>query len=550
MKKYITIALCFLLLIMLAVPTFAAEETKVTVTPSKTTVQRGETIEFTISISGDTAFSSVFAELTFDPEVFEFVSGEAKNTAGMLVDYDGTSIGLMNAPAAVYNGELQVLTFRVKDTAPIDPTTITGSASGNSGNLAVQFVEATVNINCEHEWSWTKIDGDKHTKSCPKCQTSIDEEHTWNEGEVIDPPTCTEPGKEKYTCIFNCGAEKTEDLDPLGHDWANDCDKVCGRDSTHTRETEHDYPDEWEKDTTSHWHECTKCGDRKDNAEHTPGPEATDTTAQICTVCEYVIKPAKEHVHAYDDEWVYDTDYHWHRCITKASPDCYVTDGKAPHDYDNDCDVDCNTCGAIRTPIHDFSTSKLTGNVDGHYYKCAGKGCNATSKIEDHIPGEEATEDTPQRCTECGFIIKMQLSHVHEFGETWLTDDAKHWKSCSDANCHEMESDGPHEWDEGVEVPEGYLYTCAVCGYQLTQAQQMGVEPTTPPTTPGETTPSGNEPTQPAAPENPGEAEEKGGIPWKWAGIAAIILLIIGFILIIIEFFRSRKTNMHGKFSK
>ena len=46
MKKYITIALCVLLLVLAAVPAFAAEETKITVTASKTVVQRGETVDF------------------------------------------------------------------------------------------------------------------------------------------------------------------------------------------------------------------------------------------------------------------------------------------------------------------------------------------------------------------------------------------------------------------------------------------------------------------------------------------------------------------------
>ncbi|UKI12820.1 MAG: hypothetical protein L6V84_00265 [Oscillospiraceae bacterium] len=39
-----------------------------------------------------------------------------------------------------------------------------------------------------------------------------------------------------------------------------------------------------------HWHECSVCGDKKDVAAHIPGAEATETTPQTCTVCDYVIR--------------------------------------------------------------------------------------------------------------------------------------------------------------------------------------------------------------------------------------------------------------------
>ena len=551
MKKICLLLVSIMLLVVLAVPALAAADVNLTATASATTVQTGDEVTITISASGTTPFTSLGIFIEYDAEIFEYKSrsfGEATDDA-TITNFDKTT-GKMTATweeAAAHTGEIIKIKLTVKGTKPGNTTIKFGDLScQNEGTtVSIEGVAVQVSLICEHDWpaAWTKIDDAKHEKICSKCGTHDIQGHTWNDGETIDPPTCTEPGEEKFTCDDGCGATKTETIDALDHLWDSECDKVCGRDSTHTRETEHNYPDEWEKDTTSHWHECTKCGDRKDNADHTPGPEATADTAQICTVCEYVIKPAKEHVHKYGDEWVYDTDNHWHRCETKASPDCYVKDSVAPHEYSNDCDVTCNTCDYVRVAPHDFNT-KLLGNVNGHYYKCAGADCDATSEIEPHIPGEEATDDTPQTCTECGFIIKKELSHVHDFGETWHTDDKDHWKSCSDPQCPEMDSYAPHEWDEGVEVAEGYMYTCAVCGYQLTQAEQMGTEPTVP-----ETTPSGNEPTQPAAPQNPGE-EEKGGIPWKWAGIAAIVLLIIGFILIIIEFIRSRKTNMHGRFSK
>ena len=75
------------------------------------------------------------------------------------------------------------------------------------------------------------------------------------------------------------------------HDFENACDKdcsICG----YTREAEHKFAETWNTDATNHWHECTGCGLKQDEAAHEPGAEATATTAQTCTICGYEIAPA------------------------------------------------------------------------------------------------------------------------------------------------------------------------------------------------------------------------------------------------------------------
>ncbi len=69
----------------------------------------------------------------------------------------------------------------------------------------------------------------------------------------------------------------------------------------------------WSTDGTNHWHACT-CGEKEDLAAHTPGAAATETTPQICTVCQYIIAPALNHVHNYSDTWQFDITGHWHAC--------------------------------------------------------------------------------------------------------------------------------------------------------------------------------------------------------------------------------------------
>lgn len=92
---------------------------------------------------------------------------------------------------------------------------------------------------------------------------------------------------------------------------------ICGEKGTETFEVgdapSHNYQTTWSSDATSHWHECSKCGDKKDNASHTAGAAATESTAQTCTVCGYVITPALGHTHNFNSIKNDETN-HWKEC--------------------------------------------------------------------------------------------------------------------------------------------------------------------------------------------------------------------------------------------
>jgi hypothetical protein len=82
------------------------------------------------------------------------------------------------------------------------------------------------------------------------------------------------------------------------HVFDNACDTDCNT-CGFVRTIEHAYKSEWSKDSNGHWHECSVCGAKADEAAHIPGAEATETTAQTCTECEYelapiVVKPAED----------------------------------------------------------------------------------------------------------------------------------------------------------------------------------------------------------------------------------------------------------------
>lgn len=548
MKKIIPVLLCVLLIGALALSASAADSS-VTLTPSATNLELGDTFTVVAKLTNTEQILLGTVALSYDESVFELTGGECHvegaNPALVIVDQKAGTF-FLGAPKAVA-GDIFTFNFKVKDNAAYGTYKITPTAAiGTSTGSEIAATAATVTVVCEHTYPkdsdgnyiYTQVGADKHQQTCTKCNTPKVEAHTWDDGAPVSPVKCTEDGEEKYTCVI-CHTTKTEKITAIGHAWDNDCDTTCNNDPSHTRTTSHKYTDKWTSDSTSHWHQCSSCGERKDNANHTPGPAATQEAAQTCTVCNYEIAPKLVHEHQFSTEWVSDSENHWHRCL-ENNPICIVKDSVTPHDYDNACDIDCNTCGYIRVAPHS-TNGEWRANANGHWSVCTI--CNADTPVLPHIPGPEATADTPQTCAECNFVIKMELSHVHEFGETWYSDDENHWQSCNDERCPEVQSREPHTWDEGEELPEGgFLYTCSICAKQLTLAEPMPTEPVTEPST-GATT-------QPVPTQKPAEKEPKDAISWEWAGIAAIVLLIIGMVLLVIEFIRSRKTNMKGKFSK
>lgn len=150
---------------------------------------------------------------------------------------------------------------------------------------------ATAKTNDHKFGSWIKINDTTHKRTCSACAKEESASHSWNGGKVTKQPTCKAEGVKTDTCAV-CNATKTEKIAKLtihtyDHACDTDCD-VCGAARTVT----HNYQAIWSKDKTGHWQECSLCKEKKDVKPHTPGEEATATTAQLCTICGYEIAPA------------------------------------------------------------------------------------------------------------------------------------------------------------------------------------------------------------------------------------------------------------------
>ena len=306
-----------------------------------------------------------------------------------------------------------------------------------------------MNKTTDHSYSkWTEVDGSNHKHICSVCEKEETAAHTWNSGAVTKKPNCKETGIRTFTCT-GCSATYTEDIDKTeDHKYGKwekvDADNhkhicsICQKEET----VAHTYKTSWSKDKSGHWHECSGCKDKKDFVEHTPGPKATEKTAQTCTVCKYVIKAALGHTHKWDKELTQDEEGHWYACAG-----CEEKKDAAAHDFENGCDPDCATCGYTREVAHDISDA-WTSDGTNHWHECTI--CGLKKEEAAHEPGAEATEFTAQTCTICGKELVAALGH--SFSEEWNSDGENHWRDCA---CGEKGDLAKHTYADGV---------CSVCG--------------------------------------------------------------------------------------
>lgn len=152
---------------------------------------------------------------------------------------------------------------------------------------------------------------------------ALNHTHKWNKNLTTDAEG------HWYACS---GCEEKKDA--AAHDFENGCDPDCAT-CGYTREVAHDISEAWTSDGTNHWHECTVCGLKEDTAAHEPGAEATEFTAQTCTICGKELVAALGH--SFSEAWNSDEESHWRNCACGAKGDL------AEHTYE---DGVCSICGA------------------------------------------------------------------------------------------------------------------------------------------------------------------------------------------------------------
>ena len=149
----------------------------------------------------------------------------------------------------------------------------------------------------------------------------------------------------------------------------------------------HAYGSDWKYDSTNHWHECSRCHDKKDEAAHDYGSD------NVCDTCGY----DKTVPHTHNLTLVAAKAA---TCTTAGNSAYYTCDGcdKWFADATGSVEITDKTSVEIAPLNHDWSTA-WTGDSTGHWHKCTR--CDATTTKAAHTASDWII-DTPATATTSG----------------------------------------------------------------------------------------------------------------------------------------------------
>ena len=268
-----------------------------------------------------------------------------------------------------------------------------------------------------------------------------------------------------------------------------------------TQKGAHSYETEWNKgDASGHWHNCQYCGERDTVVAHVPGSAATETSPQTCVKCGYIIVPAKGHT-THNAVYVAAQEA---TCIRKGNEVYYTCSGCEKWFRDEECTeeiedhssviisalghnwsekiedkshlkkaaadcrscnvywYDCVMCDAISSNkyftgktrgAHSYEDEWNEGDASGHWHDC--QYCDAHDAVKAHIPGPSATEEKPQTCTECGYVIKDTLIEEDSKGTQTTNGETNPTNSDNKETSDELPEEGTTlEDDSGKAIYE------------------------------------------------------------------------------------------------
>ena len=486
MKRILTLVLCLLLVTAMIVPVSAEGSLNISLRAGSTSAYRGDTINFSISVSGGGSCESFGFRLSYDSSVFEYVGGSASVNGALLSSMSSTGLVVSYNGTGSPSGTVANFSLRVKNGAPFGSASVSGSASASGASASGSGV--SISVLCNHSYGdWQKYNESNHQKVCGVCGGTKEEGHSWNEGTVVSAPTCKDEGSKTYTCT-TCGEIKTEvlsktedhkygayqKLDDANH--TSTCG-VCGKvlNEAHTWNAGKVTKQETCKETGIMLYTCTACSATKE--ETIPLSEVHTFSAwekvndqqhtRSCSVC------AKQET--VDHNWNNGSVTKKPNCIETGTcvytcKDCGITKTEelpisGVHTYDHGCDKDCNVCKAERSTSHVYSTD-WSKDAKEHWHEC--KECRHKTDVKAHVPGPEATEEAPQLCTVCQYVLKPELTHEHTFTEDYTTDEIGHWYACS--GCEEQKDYAEHDFDNGCDD------LCETCGYTRVVSHDISEE--------------------------------------------------------------------------
>ena len=284
-------------------------------------------------------------------------------------------------------------------------------------------------------------DNATHVERC-KCGViiGVPEPHTWENG------WCTE-------CYYNCrhiGGTATCTEEAI----CENCGERYGNAKGHTFGG-------WIKDATGHWHACADCGEKADEAAHTPGDAATETAPQLCTVCHYEIMPATGHTHSFDCE---NPD----EIYLKSAATCRA---KAVYYYSCSCGVSGEeTFTSGETLPHHYSDGWFADG-EKHWRACTACGQRSEEAAHEDTDGNHGCDicqltismcndaNNDHMCDICGKMLSMC-----RYATDWSSDAYTHWHACVVCG---------RKADEAAHADTDKDHNCDTCGKILSECADV-----------------------------------------------------------------------------
>ena len=281
-----------------------------------------------------------------------------------------------------------------------------------------------------HQYEW-KHDETNHWQECSVCHDIIDKaehtyashkcedtatctkaecgyvkpagQHSWNDGEVTTPATCTTDGVKTYTCKV-CSETKTEPIKASGHSLT----KVEAVAATCTEGGNNEY------------YTCSVC------KKVFKADKTTETTVADETLAALGHKLTKTEAKA--------------ATCTEAGNSEYYTCGNCGKFFSDEAGKTeiVKDSWVIKALDHDFTGAWVNTDAAGHYHKCSR--CDATDTVVKHtFNGKPCNEE--DKCTVCGYV---KAAGVHAWGTAeykWGDDNMSCTATVKCTNCEAVETD-------------------------------------------------------------------------------------------------------------
>ena len=342
----------------------------------------------------------------------------------------------------------------------------------------------TVSATGNHTYTYSTLNDTQHKATCSVCNTTQNQNHTWNSGTVTKAATCAETGIKTYTCTV-CNGQKQETI---------------------AKTNDHNYGSWTELSTTQHQATCKTCNTTKseshtwDNGTVTKAATCAETGIKTfkCTACsgQKTETIAKTTNHNYGSWTELSTTQHQATCKT-----CNTTKSES-HTWDNGTVTKAATCAETGiktykcTACSGQKTETIAKTTDHNYgswtelnstqHQATCKACN-TSKTESHTWNSGTVTKAATcaetgiktfKCTACSAEKTEAISKLttHTYGAWEKVDENNHKHTCTVSGCNATETKA-HSWDAGKVTTEATCakegvktFTCSDCKATKTSA--------------------------------------------------------------------------------